>query len=210
MTTSIEVFADITCPFAHVGFRRFVGERAARSRVDVQLHVRAWPLEPLNGEPVDGVQVAPKVAALRSSVAPDLFRGFDAAAYPRTSIPALRVVHGAYKRSVAEGERISLLVRNALFEEGRDISDPEVLRDLWPDADAEFHPSEPGPEVADWVEGQRRGVKGSPHYFVHDEDFYCPSLTIEHDGDDLEINFDQAGFDAFVRSAFTVSSRVSE
>ncbi len=197
----IEVFADITCPFAHVGFRRFVGERTARSREDVQLHVRAWPLELVNGEPLEGAAVAAKVEALRDSVAPDLFRGFDAGTFSCTSIPALRVAHAAYAQSVSEGERLSLLLRTALFEDGRDISDRAVLRDLWPDAGACFESSDPGPEVADWTEGQARGVKGSPHFFIDDDDFYCPSMTIAHAGNNLDIRFDHEGFGDFIDRA---------
>ncbi len=197
----IEVFADITCPFAHVGFRRFVGERNARSREDVRLHVRAWPLELVNGEPLEGAAVATKVEALRASVAPDLFRGFDADTFPRTSIPALRVAHAAYAQSISEGERLSLLLRTALFEDGQDISSESVLRELWPASASWSESPDRGPEVADWTEGQQRGVKGSPHFFIGDDDFYCPSMTIAHEGDNLNIHFDDEGFDAFIDRA---------
>ena len=32
--------------------------------------------------------------------------------------------------------------------------------------------------VADWHEGQRHGVHGSPHFFCGDDDVFCPSLDI--------------------------------
>ena len=32
--------------------------------------------------------------------------------------------------------------------------------------------------VADWHEGQRHGVRGSPHFFCGDDDVFCPSLDI--------------------------------
>ena len=35
--------------------------------------------------------------------------------------------------------------------------------------------------VADWHEGQRRGVLGSPHFFCGDDDVFCPSLDITKD-----------------------------
>ncbi|MFZ4518319.1 MAG: disulfide bond formation protein DsbA, partial [Microthrixaceae bacterium] len=70
---TIEVFADVSCPFAHVGLRRVVQERDRRGRTDVVLRVRAWPLEVVNGEALDGPHVAEKVDALRAQVAPDLF-----------------------------------------------------------------------------------------------------------------------------------------
>ena len=50
----IEVFADIACPFAHVGLRRFVTERERRGLDRPRLRVRAWPLELVNGKPFDG------------------------------------------------------------------------------------------------------------------------------------------------------------
>ena len=37
---TIEVFADITCPFTHVGLRRVAAEFGDQ----VQVRVRAWPL----------------------------------------------------------------------------------------------------------------------------------------------------------------------
>ena len=35
--------------------------------------------------------------------------------------------------------------------------------------------------LADWDEGQRRGVLGSPHFFCGDTDIFCPSLDITKD-----------------------------
>ena len=35
--------------------------------------------------------------------------------------------------------------------------------------------------VADWHEGQQRGVLGSPHFFCGDIDVFCPSLDITKD-----------------------------
>ena len=46
------MFADVVCPFTHVGLRRLVEYRAQRHREDVAIRVRAWPLELVNGEQV--------------------------------------------------------------------------------------------------------------------------------------------------------------
>ena len=35
--------------------------------------------------------------------------------------------------------------------------------------------------VADWHEGGRRGVLGSPHFFCGSNDMFCPSLDITKD-----------------------------
>ncbi|MCC6183750.1 MAG: disulfide bond formation protein DsbA, partial [Microthrixaceae bacterium] len=58
---TIEVFADVTCPFTHVGLRRMVAARQAQGRDDVVLRVRSWPLEVVNGAPLDAAFVAEEV-----------------------------------------------------------------------------------------------------------------------------------------------------
>src|SRR5206468_3084962 len=52
MTAVIEVFADVRCPFTHVGLTRFVARRHELGRREPRLRVRAWPLELVNGEPL--------------------------------------------------------------------------------------------------------------------------------------------------------------
>ncbi|HUO48568.1 MAG TPA: DsbA family protein [Acidimicrobiales bacterium] len=205
----MEVYADVVCPFTHVGLRRLVAERAARARDDVALVVRAWPLELVNGAPLDPAVVAEEVAALRASVAPDLFACFDPARFPATSVPALTLAAVAYESGSAGGERVSLAVRAALFEEGRDITDPGVLAEVG--SAAGLDPDTCTPEAleaatvsvrAQWEEGVARGVIGSPHFFVGDEDMFCPTLRISHDEHGFAVELDREGFDAFVNRCF--------
>jgi hypothetical protein len=157
-------------------------------------------LELVNGEPLTGPHEAAKVEALRASVAPDLFRGFDPDAFPATTIPALRVAHAAYERGLAEGERVSLLLRTALFEDGLDVADPAVLEQLVPGA-REAVDDRSAPEVADWEEGRARGVEGSPHWFVGGASLFCPSMEIAEREGTLDIRFDDAGFEELVGRA---------
>ena len=198
----IEVFADIVCPFTHVGLRRLVERRAAAGRTVPVLHVRAWPLELVNGEPLVGDFVAEEVAALREEVAPDLFGGFDAARFPSTSLPALTMVAAAYRRDVQLGEHVSLRLRDALFEEGADIGALDVLAEIATANGLDV------PEVgdrdaitADLDEGRRRGVDGSPHFFLGSEGFSCPSLEITRVAGHLQVAFDAARFEQFARQA---------
>ena len=187
--TTVEVFADIWCPFAHVGLRRLV-EYRRRTAADFVVHVRAWPLELVNGRPLDVASVAEEVEALRARVAPELFAGFDPDRFPRSTLPALRLVHAAYQRGLAVGERASLLVRDALFEHGCDIGRRDELQRV---ADAAGLPGllAPAHDVIDeWHDGLRRGVVGSPHFFVAEADFFCPSLDIRREGGHLEISAD--------------------
>jgi predicted DsbA family dithiol-disulfide isomerase len=202
----MEVFADITCPFTHVGLRRFVHHRAALGRDAPVLRVRAWPLELVNGEPMRGSLLAPKIDALRRSVAPDCFSGFDAVTFPRSALPALASVAAAYRHGAVRGERFSLVVRDALFEQGRDISDAGVLAELRaaegvdePSRDDELSVD------ADFRAGVERGVVGSPHFFTPDGDFFCPSLEITKVEGNVAVAFDQTGFDRFMAAVLAVT-----
>ncbi len=194
----IEVFADIWCPFTHVGLRRLVEQRALRGRDDVVLHARAWPLELVNGAPLAGDFVSTEVHALRKSVAPDLFTGFDAKRFPDSTIPALALAATAYKHDDRVGEQVSLELRNALFERGSDIGDPGVLAEIANALGIEQEGDESERWVHDeWHEGKARGVLGSPHFFVDGQGFFCPTLTINHVGDELKVNIDLEAFNAF-------------
>jgi len=178
----IEVFADVSCPFTHAGLRTVVRARHRAGRDDVALRVRAWPLELVNGTPMSPLRAAEHVDTLRRQAVPDLFTHFEVDRFPSTSLPALALAAAAYRRGDARGEAVSLALREALFEEGRDISRADVLADI-----ARLHDvGEPGPADdeavrADWREGTGRGVRGSPHFFCGDLDSFCPSLDISRD-----------------------------
>ena len=158
--TRIEVFADVWCPFAYVGLSGLVQRRDRLGRTDVVIVVRAWPLELVNRAPLEPVATAAHVDELRRQVVPDLFGGFDPGHFPRTTLPALALANAAYRRDGPTGEAVSLALRRALFEEGRDVSCPDVLNAV---ATA-HHVDGVGPRDeravhADWCEGQRRGVR---------------------------------------------------
>jgi hypothetical protein len=55
---------------------------------------------------------------------------------------------------------------------------------------------------ADFADGRRRGVEGSPHFFTSDGSFFCPSLEIEHDDEGYSVTFDATGFQRFVATVF--------
>ena len=178
----IEVFADVWCPFAHVGLRAVEEQRARAGRSDVTIHVRAWPLELVNGVPLDPGVTKEHAEDLRIQVAPELFSDLDVDHFPTSTLDALALANRAYRTDPGLGERVSFALRDALFEEGRDISDPVTLeyltRDLGvatPDA------SDRAAVLADWGEGRRRGVRGSPHFFCGDADVFCPTLDITKD-----------------------------
>lgn len=178
----IEVYADVGCPFAHVGLQWMRRRRDELGRDDVVLVVRAWPLELVNGRPQDAQATLRHVEALRAQVAPDLFGGFDPARFPASTIGSLTLAAAAYRRDTRLGELVSLKLRSMLFDEGIDVSDARVLADL-----ALRHGL--SPDEADrrrvheeWHTGQARGVLGSPHFFCGQSDAFCPSLDVAADG----------------------------
>ncbi len=169
-------------------------------RDDVVLHIRAWPLELVNREPLNPVITAEHIADLRAQVTPDLFAGFDPNHFPHTSLPALAVAAAAYRRDDRIGEAVSLALRDVLFEEGDDISRPDVLTRI-----AAGHSVGPvGPDddqavLADWREGQSRAVKGSPHFFCGEHEVFCPSLDISKgQAGQLQVRRNVDALDAFL------------
>jgi len=202
----IEVYADIWCPFAHVGLRSTVRRRRELARDDVVLRVRAWPLELVNEAPLDPTRTAVHVEELRAQVAPDLFVGFDPDRFPHTSLPALALAAAAYRRDDGTGEAVSLSLRDALFEEGRDISSPDVLADVASEhgvapPDAEDHAA----VRMDWHEGELRGVKGSPQFFCGELEAFCPSLDISKDSEgQVQIRRNTDVLEAFLATCFSI------
>jgi predicted DsbA family dithiol-disulfide isomerase len=202
--TVIEVYADVACPFTHVGLRRFVERRAALGRSDVVLRVRAWPLEIVNGEPLDPHVIDEEVADIREQVAPTLFAGFVESSFPASSLPALALAAAAYGRDLATGERVSLALRDLLFEQGADIADVDVLGRLAADQDVVVDLADMASVLDDHAAGVARGVVGSPHFFTPAGGFFCPALDVHRDADGhLRITADPEGFDRFVTSCFT-------
>lgn len=181
--TTIEVYADITCPFTHVGLKRVV-QHVGEMSSPVDIVVRAWPLEWVNEAPLTVDAVLVKATALTDQLGVDDFSGLRADAWPTSTIPALNVVASAYECNAATGLAVSLELRAALFERGEDVGDPDVLARIATAHDLPSPSTEPSGSVqADYDGGLARGVKGSPHFFVASDDFFCPALDLGHDAD---------------------------
>jgi predicted DsbA family dithiol-disulfide isomerase len=199
----IEVYADIGCPFAHVGLRRLVARREELGRSDVVLRVHAWPLELVNGTPLDPAFIAEEVEVLRDTVAPDLFVGFSEAAFPGSSLPGFDLASAAYRLGDAVGERVSLALRTALFEEGRDVADPAVLAEIGAAHGVTVDPAPARAAVlAEWEAGRARGVRGSPEFLVGGEAWFCPVLDIARVDGELQVRVDEATMPRFLDACF--------
>jgi predicted DsbA family dithiol-disulfide isomerase len=198
--SAIEVWADITCPFAYVGLRHVV-DHLAEVDGSVAVIVRSWPLEWVNGTGLafDGVEA--KAAALREQLGVDLFNGLAAESWPSSTIPALALAAAAYDLDNATGLAVSQDLRRALFELDADISDVGVLHEIGRAHGVEFDPGDDRAVRADYENGQARGVRGSPHYFVADTDFFCPALDLGHDAENhLTARFDPDNLARFLAS----------
>jgi predicted DsbA family dithiol-disulfide isomerase len=197
--TEIEVFADVGCPFTHVGLRRFVERRDGLGRDDVVLRVRSWPLEVVNGQPLDPAFIAEEVDDLRDQLGPELFTGFDGSAFPATSMPAMALAAAAADVDATTGERVSLELRDLLFEQNVDVADALVLEALAARHGIEVDLADHRRVLADHAEGVERGVVGSPHFFTPAGGFFCPSLDVHRDDDGhLRITADPEAFDRFI------------
>ncbi len=204
MANPLEVFADIWCPFAHVGLRAAKAVRDERNSTRVPILIRAWPLELVNGVAMDGARTADHVRELREQVAPSMFVGFDKSRFPSTSLPALALAARAYEVSHEIGEAMSFALRDALFERGEDISDPDVLAGLARHYDVAFE-TQIGLDAVyeDWRAGQSRGVKGSPHFFCANTDAFCPALDIERDdAGRISLRLRSSELEAFLDACF--------
>jgi len=203
---TIEVFADVLCPFTHVGLHTLIDRRAERGLDEPRLRIRAWPLELVNGRPLDPDHVAAEIVALRKSVRPDLFSGFTVDTFPATSMTAFGLTAAADRSGdPAVIENVGMALRDVVFEQGRDISDPEVVATVA----RQFGLTPLSAEAteaavrADWEEGKRRGVVGSPHFFTPDGgNWFCPGLAISRDDAGAFVVDWKQGTQAFVDSVF--------
>ena len=118
---------------------------------------------------------------LREQVAPNLFRHLDVNRFPSSTLDALALANRAYRTDLQVGEQVSFALRDALFEEGRDISDRVTLEYLARDLGVVMPDESDGRRNGGLARGQRRGVLGSPHFFCGDADVFCPSLDITKD-----------------------------
>lgn len=204
MTNALEIYADIWCPFAHVGLRAARAARDELAAYPEPMLIHAWPLELVNGVGMNPAKTAEHVRELREQVAPTLFAGFDEASFPSTSLPALALAARAYQVGPSVGEAVSFALRDALFERGKDIGDLAVLAALAQSFAVPFEtPVDLEAVYEEWRSGQARGVKGSPHFFCANTDAFCPALDIERDSSGrLSLRMRSSELETFLRGCF--------
>ena len=141
--------------------------------------------------------------ALREQVAPDLFAHVDPSNFPTTTIPALALAAAGYQRDNPTGESISLALRHALFGEGRNIGELDVLDDIARGHDLDVADTTVVDVITDWQRGQRLGVQGSPHFFSADRNIFCPVLHISRDANgELQLKRVNEALEQFLAESF--------
>ncbi len=199
----IEVFADLWCTFAHVGLHFARERRDAAGLQHVPIVVRAWPLELVNGAPMDPAKVGEHVHELQEFAAPNLFQKVDLDHFPTSTLEGLALTARAYRIDPVLGERAAFALRDALFEHGQDISDAAVLRSIADELGTGLpDPDDHAEVLADFAEGTRRGVIGSPHYFHGSAQAFCPALDIERGDAGLTIRSNAERLDEFLSNCF--------
>jgi len=144
---TIQIWADLLCPFAHVAVYRL---RQTRERLGlrVQLDHHAFPLELFNGphprrgtdtEAVALGQIAPE-AGFRVWTGPDDL-------YPHTVLLATEAVLAAKAQSEGTGEALDAALRRAFWLQSRSIAHRQVILDVADEAAAELADATGGPVV---------------------------------------------------------------
>ncbi len=201
---TVEVFADVLCPFTHAGLHTLIDRRSALGRTEPRLRIRAWPLELVNGAPLDAHHIGAEVTALRESVRPDLFAGFAVDTFPGTSMVAFALAAAAARTGdPVLVEEVGMALRDAVFERGLDVGRPEVVAPIAARFDLEPLDTAATSRAvqSDWDEGRTRGVIGSPHFFTPEgESRFCPVLDISRDDVGNFVIAWKQGTEAFVDS----------
>ena len=170
----LTVFSDLHCPWAYVISIRLRRARAGAGRPAEPW--RCWPLELVNERGTPWETVTQEIPVL-TQLEPDHFAPPKRETWPSTLLPAMEALKVAGELGgAAAADRFDEAARRAFFLDRRDLSIRPTLADLAAEAglerttflDAFDGGGQRRAVVADWQEGQRRGVQGSPHAFLPD------------------------------------------
>jgi predicted DsbA family dithiol-disulfide isomerase len=193
VSTTIDVWSDIHCPWALVAVHRL---RAARERhhLDVVFAPRAWPLEWVNGHGTPRNIVVTETAALASH-APELFNAYTDESWPSTFLPAFELVAATRRiHGARAAEDVDYALRLAFFRDSVDVSIKAgleaalaIAREIGAGVDAdrvmqEWTSSNPRAAVHDdFTQSASLPIQGSPQIFWPDgSTTHNPGMT-DHD-----------------------------
>ncbi|SES33111.1 DsbA family oxidoreductase [Actinokineospora terrae] len=218
--SSIVVYSDLNCSFAHLGVYRL---HEARRRLGLAGRLwfdhRAFPLELFNHSVNERPGVDSEIAvvgALEPEAGWRLWQGPDWT-YPVTTLPALEAVQAAKAQGLPESEALDLALRVAFWAGGRTISMRHVILDVARgtgvvDVTALAEALDDGRArraVMDQFEAAGGGrVNCSPHVFLHDgTDEANPGVSARWVNGDFGVGFpvidadDPAAYDRLLEHA---------
>lgn len=193
---TILVYADITCPWAHLAVYRL---HRARSKLDlddeVRLDLRSFPLELFN-EQATPKNILDAEISVAGGLDPDA--GWQMwqrpeSEYPVTSLPALEAVQAAKEQGALASEQLDRRLRVGFFAESRVISLRHEILDLAGECEAvdaaRLAEALDSGRARTAVMEQRTAaegdeVDGSPHVFLPDgTDVHNPGIEMEWEGE---------------------------
>ena len=193
---TIAVYADITCPWAHLAVYRL---HAARTKLDLddelRFDIRSFPLELFN-EQATPKNVLDSEISVAGGLDPDagwqMWQRPDSE-YPVTSLPALEAVQAAKEQGLLASEQLDRRLRVGFFGESRVISLRHEILELAAEVEAvdvdklteALDSGRARAAVMDQkAESEREDVDGSPHLFLPDgTDAHNPGIDMEWEGD---------------------------
>jgi len=187
---TIDVYADIACPWCYVGRAHLKDALAQRPDLDVTLQWRPFQLQPdLPKEGRDfqtmleekfggGDRVERMFERIRRmGREDDLTFNFDAIEVAPNTADAHRLILWAQEaHGTADGDALATALFRAYFTDGRNVSDHDVLVDCADETDLDADDARTmldGDDYADDVResqqrAQRRGITGVPCYVFDD------------------------------------------
>ena len=212
----VTVYADLVCPFASLVLHRLRSTRA-RLGLDVQLDIRAFPLELVNRRPhaLDlHEREKPAVRAVEPALDWRPWRG-PRDAWPITTLLALEAVQAAKHPEVgglAASDEFDAALRRALYLDSRCIALLPVVLEVA----EEVHDMDRGGLAAALQHGSARAelmghawlaehgvVKGSPHVFTPDgREWLNAGFEVDHDRHEVTVTNRDAGvYEEILRAA---------
>jgi len=139
---SVDILADLVCPWCYLGFRQLVQARAMVTEVEVAMHLRPYLLDagmPRAGRPyrlyrqqkLGGRDQADAMERELTQLGKDANIEFDFEAIETasSSIDAHRLVHWAGQAEKGVQEHVAGALFSRYFEQGQDIGRHDILVD---------------------------------------------------------------------------------
>jgi predicted DsbA family dithiol-disulfide isomerase len=193
---TIVVYADVSCPWAHLAVHRLLAARRDMGLDDeVLLDHRAFVLELANERPTPRRVLdaeIPVVGGLEPDAGWQIWQD-DPSRWPVTALPAIEAVQAAKEQGLRESERLDRGLRLALFGRSKCVSMRHVILAVAESCDLDV-----GELAAALDDGRARRavmdqhaaavddgtVQGSPHLFLPDgTDCHNPGIEMHWHGE---------------------------